>query len=202
MSLAASDVLSHPALYLLYQSLVGGIRARRITVRDHVRPGPGLKVLDIGCGPAYTTAYFPSPEYYGFDVSPAYVKFANTKFSAHGRFFCQLFDRAALEWLPRMDVALMLGLLHHLDDTASVELLTLTKAAMKPGARLFTLDGFYEPGQPRIARFLLDQDRGKFIRKQDEYVTLAAQVFGEVKRTVRNDLFYVPYPSLILECRP
>jgi SAM-dependent methyltransferase len=201
MSFSPSDVLSHPDLYLLYQRLVGGIRARRITVRDYVRPEPGLKVLDIGCGPAYTTAYFPSPEYYGFDVSPEYVKFANAKFSQHGKYFCQLFDHAALEWLPRVDVVLMLGLLHHLDDASAVQLLQLTKSAMKPGARLFTLDGFYEAGQPRIARFLLDQDRGKFIREEQAYTDLARQVFEDVKASVRNDLFYVPYPSLILECR-
>lgn len=201
MAFSPSDVLSHPKLYLLYQTLVGGIRARRIAILDHVRPEPGLKVLDIGCGPAYTTAYFPSPEYYGFDVSPEYVKFANTKFSAHGRYFCQLFDQASLEWLPRVDVVLMMGLLHHLDDAASVQLLSLTKAAMKPGARLFTLDGVYQAGQSRISRFLLDQDREKFVREEGAYVALAKQVFEDVKATVRNDLFYVPYPTLILECR-
>lgn len=196
-----SGVLSHPRIYLLNQLLVGGMRARRAVIEDYVRPYPGLRVLDIGCGPAYTAAYFPKPEYYGFDISPEYVEFANRRYSAQGRFFDQLFDEAALSWLPRFDVVLMLGLLHHLDDESACQLLGLVRRAMKPDGRLFTLDGFYELGQPWLTRYLLDRDRGKFIRDREGYVHLADQVFGKISASTRNDLFHVPYSAVILECR-
>jgi SAM-dependent methyltransferase len=195
------SVLTQPFGYLLYQSVVGGIRGRRLCIGDHVRPTPGMKVLDIGCGPAYTVDYFPSPEYYGFDISPQYIDFANKKFSAHGRFYCRLFQEDTLEWLPSVDVVLMMGLIHHLDDQQVTEVFSLAKRAMKPGARLFTFDGYYGPGQSWIARFLLDRDRGKFIREPGAYEKLAQVVFPNVTRIIRDDLFHVPYPIVILECR-
>jgi SAM-dependent methyltransferase len=197
-----SGVLSHPRVYLLTQFLLGGVRARRAVIEDYIKPHPGLRVLDIGCGPAYTAAYFPKPEYYGFDISPQYIAFANRRYSAQGRFFAQLFDEKALEWLPSVDIVLMLGLLHHLDDETASRLLSLVRRVMKPDGRLFTLDSFYEPEQPWLARYLFARDRGKFIREQEGYVSLANQIFGRVSVSVRNDLFYIPYPSLILECRP
>jgi SAM-dependent methyltransferase len=197
-----TGILSHPRIYLLNQLLVGGMRARRAVIEDYVRPDPGLRVLDIGCGPAYTAAYFPKPAYYGFDVSPEYVAFANRRYSAQGRFFAQLFDEAALDWLPPVDIVLMLGLLHHLDDESAHQLFGLVKRAMGRDGRLFTLDGFYEPGQPWLTRYLLDRDRGKFIRGRDGYIRLANEVFREVHPSTRSDLFHVPYSALILECRP
>src|SRR4029450_2731751 len=46
-----SPILSSPVLYLAYQTLVGGLRARQKCIAEHVRPTSGLTVLDIGCGP-------------------------------------------------------------------------------------------------------------------------------------------------------
>lgn len=195
------SLLTQPFGYLLYQSLVGGIRGRRLCIVDHVSPTPRMKVLDIGCGPAYTVDYFPDPEYYGFDISPQYIDFANRKFSTHGRFFCRLFEEDAVEWLPSVDVVLMMGLIHHLNDREVTDVLSLAKRVMKPGARLFTLDGYYGPDQPWIARFLLDRDRGKFIREPGAYEKLAKMVFPNVQSIIRDDLFHVPYPIVILECR-
>ncbi len=197
-----SGVLSHPRAYLLSQCVIGGVRARRVVVNEYIKPTSGLRVLDIGCGPAYTAAYFPDPEYYGFDVSRQYIEFASAKYSSRGRFFAQIFDEAALDRIPRVDVVLMLGLLHHLDDDSATQLLNLARRAMKPDARLFTVDGFYEPGQSWIARFLLDRDRGKFIRVKENYVVLASKAFSSVGASIRNDLFHIPYSALILECRP
>ena len=196
-----SATLSRPRVYLFGQFLIGGVRARRVIIQDYVKPLPGVRVLDIGCGPAYTVAYFPQAEYYGFDISRQYIEFANRRYSSRGRFFAQHFDEPALDWLPQVDVVLMLGLLHHLDDESARQLLGLAKRAMGHDGRLFTLDGFYEPGQPRVTRYLLDRDRGKFIRNHEEYVRLAKQVFSDVSVSRRNDLFHIPYSALILECR-
>jgi SAM-dependent methyltransferase len=203
MSLASvtSSLLSHPRAYLLTQYVLGGMHARKLVIRDFVRPGPGLRVLDVGCGPAYTARYFPAPEYYGFDISPRYIAFANQRYGSRGRFIAGAFDESALGSVPPVDAVLMLGLLHHLDDQSAAGLLRLAKRAMKPGARLFTLDGFYEAGQHPIARFLLDRDRGKFIRTREAYLALARTAFDDVKASSRDGMFFLPYPSLVLECR-
>lgn len=195
-----STVLSQPRLYLLNQFLLGGMHARKVVIQNYVRPHPGMRVLDIGCGPAYTASYFPKSEYYGFDLSRRYIEFANSRYSSQGKFFAQLFDEAALAWLPSIDVVLMLGLLHHLDDESARQLLSLARRSMKQGGALFTVDGVYEPGQPWITRYLLDRDRGKFVRNREGYIRLANQVFTNVAASTRNDLFYIPYSAIILQC--
>jgi SAM-dependent methyltransferase len=197
-----SSVLSHPALYLLYQWLVGGIGARRKCVLQYVRPARQLIVLDIGCGPGYTLPWFPEAQYYGFDVSPRYIRYAQNRYGAQGHFYCQSFEDETLEWLPPADVVLLMGLVHHLDDNETVQLLQRVKRAMKADGRMFTLDGCYRQGQSRIARRLLDMDRGRFIRDEAAYVALAARVFPTVCASVREDFFRVPYTTIVMECRP
>jgi SAM-dependent methyltransferase len=196
-----SSVLSYPALYLLNQSLLGGIGARRKCVLEYVRPAPKLVVLDIGCGPGYTLAWFPEPQYYGFDISPRYIRYAKERYGTRGRFFCQYFDAGTLEWLPQADVVLLMGVVHHLDDNEAVQLFRTLKRAMKADGRLFTLDGCYREGQSRIARRLLDMDRGRFVRDAQAYQALAAQVFPAVAVTVREDFFRIPYTTIVMECR-
>jgi SAM-dependent methyltransferase len=197
-----SSVLSRPALYLLYQSLVGGIAARRKCVLQFVRPAPKLVVLDIGCGPGYTLSWFPEPQYYGFDVSSRYIRYAKARYGAQGHFFCQYFDDETLEWLPPADVVLLMGLVHHLDDDDALHLLQRVKRSMKAEGRVFTLDGCYREGQSRTARRLLDMDRGRFIRDEQGYLALARAVFPSVRASVREDLFRVPYTAIVMECRP
>jgi len=197
-----TSVLSHPNLYLFYQSLVGGIGARRKCVLQYVRPVPKLVVLDIGCGPAYMLPWFPKPQYYGFDVSEPYIRYAQHRYGERGHFFCQLFEDAALEWLPPVDVVLLMGLIHHLDDDETVQLLGRVKRAMKPEGRLFTLDGCYRPGQSRIARHFLDSDRGRFVRDEQAYLALAGRVFSNVHSSVREDFFRIPYTTIVMECQP
>jgi hypothetical protein len=48
-----STVLADPRVYLLRQFLVGGVQARKVVIQNYVKPRSGLRVLDIGCGPAY-----------------------------------------------------------------------------------------------------------------------------------------------------
>ena len=156
-----SAVLSHPNLYLAYQTLVGGIHARRLCIENYVQPRAGLAILDVGCGPGYTIQYFPEPMYYGFDVSAQYVEYAASRFSQHGQFVCGLFDEQALASLPRMDVVLLMGLIHHLDDESAESLFALAKRAMKPEGQLVTLDGCYGVTGSRVAKFFLDTDRGQ-----------------------------------------
>lgn len=195
-----SSVLANPAVYLTYQYLVGGIRARKRCISEHVRPAESLTVLDIGCGPGYAIQCFRRPQYYGFDPSPDYIRYAKTKFSPAGEFVCGYFDEAALHWLPQIDVVLLMGVLHHMDDRQAIELLTLARRAMKPAGRLFTLDGCYRPAQSWLERYFLDRDRGKYIRDEPSYRKLAGEVFRQVNVFYREDLFVIPQPTLIMEC--
>ena len=198
---ALRSVLESPLVYLAYQSMVGGIRARRICIRDYVKPTPGMVVIDIGCGPGYTAQWLPDSRFFGFDVCGAYIDYATRKFGRHAVFHCGLFSQQCVSMLPKADLVLMMGLLHHLPDEECVSLLGLARSAMKKGGKLLAMDGCYRDGQPWIARCFLDWDRGKYIRTPESYVRIAQSVFGEVVASLRDDLFFIPsYTNMVLSC--
>lgn len=197
---ALRAVLKAPFVYLAYQSIVGGIRARRICLRDYAERTPGMVVIDIGCGPGYAVQWLPGSRYFGFDVSSAYINYATRKFGRHAVFHCGLFSQQYVSMLPKADLVLMMGLLHHLPDEECVSLLRLAKSAMNKGGKLLTLDGCIRDGQSRMARYFLDSDRGGYIRTPESYIRIARSVFGEVIPSVRDDLFFIPYTCMVLGC--
>ena len=197
---ALRSVLKTPSLYLAYQSIVGGIRARRICFRDYVKCTPGMVVIDIGCGPGYAAQWLPGSRYFGFDVDGAYIDYATRKFGGQAVFHRGLFSPQHASTLPKADLVLMMGLLHHLTDDECVALLRLAKSAMKDGGKLLTLDGCYREGQSRLARYFLDSDRGEYIRTPESYIRIAQSVFGEVIASLRDDLFFIPYTCMVLGC--
>ena len=77
------SVLESPRVYLAYQWLVGGLRARHKCIREYIPPEPGLTVLDIGCGPGYVITDFREPVYHGFDISPQYITTARNSINQH-----------------------------------------------------------------------------------------------------------------------
>jgi SAM-dependent methyltransferase len=197
-----SDLLRAPWLYLLSQTILGAKRARKRWVVEYVKPSPGLRVLDIGCGPGYILEYLPDVSYCGFDTSPDYIAYAKHRYGKRGKFYCQRFDAAIGAEMEPFDVVLMAGLLHHLGDLEALDLLKLIKLFLVRTGSLITLDGCYIRGQSLVAKCLLNWDRGKCVREEREYVRLASSVFGGACSYVRDDLFSIPYTALVMVCRP
>jgi cyclopropane fatty-acyl-phospholipid synthase-like methyltransferase len=194
------EALQFPSLYLLSQGLLGAKRARRKCIQEYARVQRGMRVLDIGCGPGYVVNYLPNVSYFGFDISPRYIAYANRKYGTQGRFFAQRFDADMAKQLAPVDLVLMAGLLHHLKDAEVTDLLALSRVAMNRGARLITLDPCYHADQSAISKFLMDRDRGESIRESKQYHALASKVFQHVELHIREDLFFVPYTAAILVC--
>jgi len=194
------DALQFPSLYLLTQGILGGKRARRKCIQEYGRIEPGMRVLDIGCGPGYVVNYLPKVSYFGFDISPQYVAYANRKYGKQGTFFPQPFDAEMAKKLAPVDLILMAGLLHHLNDAEAIALLELSKQAISRTGRLITLDPCHEPNQSPVAKFLMDRDRGESIRQADQYEALASQIFGHVDLHIREDLFFFPYTAAVMVC--
>ena len=192
--------LSFAAVYNFFQNLVGGPRSRRELVRCYVRPEPGQFILDIGCGTAEILAYLPEVTYYGFDPSQKYVTAARRRFGERAKLACATVTEQTLRGLPKFDLVLAIGVLHHLSDAEASSLFRLAKSAMKPGGRLVTLDGCFVENQSRIAHFLISHDRGRNVRNEQGYRVLAGNVFDSVKSHIRHDLTRIPYTHVILEC--
>jgi len=196
-----SSVLSVPAGYRLFWRLVGGESSCKIYLSEYVKPVPGEKILDLGCGPADVLHYLPAVNYTGLDISPEYIGSAKKRFGSRGRFLCGDASLAVFqEERGTFDLVLAIGVIHHLNDVQAAGLFDLARRALRPAGRLITYDGCYLPQQSRVARRLLASDRGKFVRARDDYLRLASAHFAQVEPNLRHDLLRVPYTHLIMRC--
>ena len=70
-------ILSHPALYQAYQAAGGFFGARIKAIADYLDMRPGMRVIDIGCGPGHILPYLPEGTIYnGFDIDETYIAYA------------------------------------------------------------------------------------------------------------------------------
>lgn len=192
-------VLSQPAVYKTFQRLMDPSGVRRRFVADFIRPVAGMKVLDLGCGPADILDDLPAVDYHGFDISAAYVAHASERFGGRGSFTCKYLELGDLAVLPKFDVVLALGLLHHLDDEEALGVVRLARAALGPGGRLVTIDPALAADQNGVARFLVRRDRGQNVRERAGYEALARQVFVSCRAEVRHQA-WIPYTHCMMEC--
>jgi hypothetical protein len=98
------------------------------------------------------------------------------------------------------DLVLATGVLYHLDNSYALKLFNLAHAALRPGGRLVKLDGCFVAEQPKLARFVVNLDRGQCVREFAEYAKLAVPVFPQVRSFVRHDLLRIPCTHVILRC--
>lgn len=201
----SNHLLALPALYSLLQYVLAG-RYKERYVESFIRPIEGMRVLDVGCGPGDIVAYLPAAvEYVGFDISASYIEAARRRFEGRkGRpkceFFCGALTNAALDNFDKFDVVTANSVLHHLVNDEAASLFVLAKKVLRPSGRLITLDPCYVENQSLISHFLLSRDRGKFIRTEDQYRTLASKTFPQIMTTVLYDLLRVPYTNIVMEC--
>jgi SAM-dependent methyltransferase len=191
-------LLARPQLYELWSQVAGAEHGRSTLVRDHVRPDPGARVLDLGCGPGELVRYLGDVEYVGVDINPEYIAQAKRVHGRRAEF--RIGDATALDAdLRGFDVVVAFGVLHHLDDAAAHRALQNAATALEPSGRVVTVDPVLSPGQPWLARRLILWDRGTNVRSEDGYVRLAETVLADVQTTVRSDLLRLPYTHCILE---
>jgi len=192
-------ILKYSIAYRSFLILVGGYRVYDTLVRDHIRPQKGIKILDIGCGPAHLLPWLPDADYTGVDISQHYIADARARFKAKGEFICGDVNSVAIPSAP-YDVIIAMGLLHHLSNEEVVQLADRARQLLKPGGRLITVDGCYDPEQSRLARLALKNDRGDFVRNFSGYTQLVKPYFTSINTSVHHDMLRIPYTHLIMEC--
>lgn len=193
-------LLTPAAAYQMFQSCLGAARSRRILVDDYIRPKPGDRVLDIGCGPADILEFLPGVTYVGFDLSPEYIERARQRWGAAASFECIDIDRAPTRAPAEFEIVMAVGVLHHLDDREAAKVFDMAANALRPGGRLITVDPVFADGQSWAARRLIGLDRGRNVRTEAAYLALARARFPGARSEIRHDLVRIPYSHCILQC--
>jgi SAM-dependent methyltransferase len=194
------DVLATPWVYDLAQYVLRGTAYAPLFVNDYIRARKGNRILDIGCGTGVLLDYLPETDYVGFDMSAHYIAACRKRHGSKGTFHqCELTADTVADY-GEFDIVVATGVVHHLDDGAAKNLCNMAREALRPGGRLITLDGCYAPSQSAVAKILLDNDRGKYVRTEQGYRELASTAFKDVRCTILHDMFRVPCTVNIMEC--
>jgi SAM-dependent methyltransferase len=179
------NLLSDPGLYHhLRQVMTGGMPFDR-WVKLYGLDDPSERIADIGCGPADILRYVrpeSRPDFYvGIDLSQRYLEVAEERarhLELPSEFIRMDLDRLhddddlqreLVETLEkhRITRVLLLGVLHHIDDTASLTTLNLVHGVTTVDA-VVTSDVLYLPGRT-LNNLLCDLDRGGSVRDEQGY---------------------------------
>ena len=194
------NLLKHPFLYESFMNLLGGVKSRKIIIKDYMGLYPGTELLDLGCGPAEILRCMNCKvNYTGIDASEDYINAAQKKFTEQ-QFIRTTFD-SNTKLNGKFDVVLAIGLIHHLDDETSRNLIINASKVLKDGGKLITFDNVLYKGQGWLNRLIIKQDRVNYIRNLRNYSRLFPQnSFTEIQFDLREDLLRIPYSHVISIC--
>jgi hypothetical protein len=178
-------LLSNPGLYHhLRQILTGGMPFARWVelygLDDHAE-----RIADIGCGPSDILRYVrpgSRPDFYvGIDLSQRYLDVAEgraRRLDLDSEFIRMDLDRLSTDAALQRDLietlekhritrVLLLGVLHHINDDASLATLNLAHDVPTVDS-VVTSDVLYLPDRT-LNNILCDWDRGGFVRDEQGY---------------------------------
>ena len=158
---------------------------------------PGMRVIDIGCGPGHILQYCRRHDLQRLRHRRNLYRICTATFGHLGTFHCRYFDAAAAREFAGADLVMMNGVLRHIGDEDLGSTLANIRDVLKDDGVLFTTDPCYRQGQSPIAKWLLDNDRGEFIRDEDGYNKVLGNAFTRVNFAIREDLSRLPYTFAI-----
>jgi len=193
--------LARSAGYDLFQRLVGSRPATHWLVEHFWKPVEGTTVVDIGCGSGTLRKFLPeSIKYHGFDPNPDYIETAraNNEGSFHLGTMPTFLAECGVDLEGSVDLVLCWGVLHHVDPTASHEILAGARRLLRTGGRFTAVEPAFLARQDRISRWILRQDRGTGILADIEWLRLVQEHFHDVEMQVTNRLLRIPYTHALL----
>jgi len=174
-------VSDHPVLFIFCRGILeNDFKAIRAVVRRELRPGQGLRSLDLGCGPGAFADLFAGDDYYGVDLNPRYIEHARR--TRKGTF---LVGDARKVDLPagRFDQVLIFGLLHHLADADATAVLSEATRLLAPGGRILAIEDIPAISKLNLIGHLIHSvENGEHIRPPEEYRRLYAAGGRRVER--------------------
>ena len=167
-----------PRLWHLFQVTVGATRDKRETILAQYRGEQ--RILEVGCATGNLARAFAGMaqlEYTGVDIDEDALAVARERFAALKNF---RFTRRSLPELAaageKFDLIILSNVLHHLDDAATRDMLSQTRAVAAGGASIVILEPELMHGlRNPLRRFLYALEQGKFRRGREPLLALVVQ---------------------------
>ncbi|MBK6608161.1 MAG: class I SAM-dependent methyltransferase [Leptospiraceae bacterium] len=192
-------ILSYSSIFNLFNQMIGEKKGRQFFVITYLKPFQDMKVLDIGCGIGIIIPYLGDVEYEGYDASKIYIDHAKKLYGKNPKINlnCELVESSNLKNKNYYDLVLASGLIHHLPDESCKKLFHTAREALKEAGRFVSFDNILVSNQSWIARKIILQDRGQFIRKEEDYKTLFKDTFPDTSFYIHHDILRIPYIHII-----
>lgn len=158
------------------------IAGRRVFMKDYSQIQPGNRVLEIGCGPGTNLEFMPEgTQYTGCDYNAEYIEFAQKKYRGKATFVCLSVDDLPAANLGEFDVALVIGVLHHITDDQVRAMAKGAQKVLRKGGSLLVWEPCWTETQSTLDRFMLSIDRGRHVRTATKYALLLEETFGRIE---------------------
>jgi ubiquinone/menaquinone biosynthesis C-methylase UbiE len=166
-------LLENPLVFELQQRLCNNYSAIVTEFADFLGSG-GQRIIDIGCSTGACASCIidmQANDYTGVDIDPRYVMAAARR-SPQGR-FCVMDARRMSFPDKTFDLAMFIGVIHHMDDELVKGCLNEVSRVLKANGRVIIAEPVFTPGR-RLSNLLLSMDRGRNIRPESGYRALFA----------------------------
>src|SRR5688572_9760502 len=174
-------VSDHPVLFIFIRGILeNDFKAIRSVIRRELRPGKGLRSLDLGCGPGAFADVFLGDDYYGVDMNARYIDHARR--TRKGTF---LVGDARKVDLPdrRFDQILIFGLLHHLPDEDTRAVLKEASRLLAPGGKILAIEDIPAISKLNLIGHLIHNvENGEHIRPAEDYRRLYEEDGRRIER--------------------
>ncbi len=193
-----ATLLRVPFMYRLSQLLFGARSIKKYIFKNYWTSHPGMKILDVGCGPAQDRDLLGNDVYWtGLETSEQYVRSVTNSLRLNDAIFQGDVSTLLDLKIRNFDVVLLSGVLHHLSDELAKALLSDCTKVLVPNGRIFTIDPVRVPGASILEKYLIDSDRGKFVRSNEEYDRLIPHTFSQKSVEIVKNVGLLPQSTRV-----
>lgn len=197
----AYRLITIPSIYKALMFSLGAESAITRYVTEILQPTPGMKMLDVGCGPANVLAYLPAVDYTGIDLNEKHIAFARERYGDRGRFMVGNAAGDLKQHEQSFDLINVSALLHHLGDDEAVSLFKSLTRLLKQNGRIVTFDNVWLPKQRVAVKLINALDSGTNIRTPEAYLSLLGGLELNIETRIFNDLLRIPYDHFVMIAR-
>jgi SAM-dependent methyltransferase len=197
----AYRLITAPSVYKGLMFALGADKAITRYVKEALQPKSGVKMLDVGCGPANVLPYLPPLDYTGIDLNAKHIAYARQQHGDRGRFIVGNAADDLKQEEKAFDLINVSALVHHLSDDEAILLLGSLTRLLKPNGRIVTLDNVWLPRQRIAVRLFNQLDSGTNIRTPEGYLGLLNGTELDIDTLIWNDLLRVPFDHFVMIAR-